>query len=89
MPAPGSLKLVRQNAIRPKANGLNVPDVDAPSFKRNRITGKPDTRKVNKTALGRFETLMHGMTFVDISTTVAQMVQDSNHHKEQLAAMDK
>ena len=87
MPAPGSLKLVRQNAMKPK-NRLPVPEADVPGLKRNRITGKPDTRKVNKPRMAHFEKAMHAMTAVEITTTIAQMAQDHKNHKELLGAMD-
>lgn len=87
MPAPGSLKLVRQNAM--VKGGLPGPKKGAPQMKRNRITGKPDTRGVNKTKMGQFEKAMHAMTAVEIVTTVAQMGNDIANHKELMAAMEK
>lgn len=68
--------------------GLPAPKKGAPQLKRNKFTGKPDTRGVNKTRMGQFEKAMHAMTAVEIVTTLAQMGNDIANHKELMAAME-
>jgi hypothetical protein len=52
-----------------------MPDLSKPTtgprFKRNKVTGKPDSRGIDKATSSRMDKLMGVMTFAEISTTIA------------------
>ena len=68
--------------------GLPVPNAGAPSFKRNRITGKPDIRTVNRQRLTHFEKKLGAMTAVGITGVITGVALEHKNISEALASMD-